>query len=132
MAFVLALGACSSTSSGPIGSTASSTSGSSSGGSSSGGSTSGGACANIAGSWSVGGSCGPTDTCEITQTGCSATFRCDSGGSFSGSVTGNTVRWSGLDGDGAFASCTGSVAGSSFSGTCTSVNGMCYPNAFRQ
>lgn len=80
---------------------------------------SGGDCVDIAGTWTISGACGP-DTCVITQSGCSTSFSCSGGsGSYTGSVSGSKVDYSGKSGTGVQGTCTGTVSGNTITGTCT-------------
>jgi hypothetical protein len=93
-----------------------------SGGAGSGGSggSGGGSCADIAGTYSVSGTCG-VDDCVITQSGCSVNFECDDGSaSYTGTVTASTVSFSGVTG-----TCQGAVSGGTLTGTCTGALGAC-------
>jgi hypothetical protein len=77
------------------------------------------ACANIAGSWGISGSCG-SDVCTFTQVGCSITqVTCTSGAqSTSGALDGNDFTYTGTSGAGVPATCDGTITGDAFSGTC--------------
>jgi hypothetical protein len=129
---IVLLAACSSTSSGQTGSSSggsSSGSTSSSGGSSSG---SGGSCPNIAGTWRVTGACG-SDSCVITQTNCSTNYSCSDGAaSYTGSVSGNSVSYSGTSADGIPGTCTGTLDGTTLTGTCNTGDIMCAFTATKQ
>jgi hypothetical protein len=86
----------------------------------SGGSGGGGDCANIAGTYTVSGTCG-VDDCVITQSGCNVNFECDDGSaSYTGSVTQSSVSFTGVTG-----TCQGTVAGNTLTGSCTGALGMC-------
>ena len=84
------------------------------------------ACGNLAGRWGVDGTCGG-DLCTITQGGCSITaLTCDSGAhSTSGSITGNQFTYAGVTRTGTPATCSGTIAGNMFAGSCTVVGVMC-------
>jgi len=77
-----------------------------------------GSCANIAGTYTISGSCGP-DTCIVTQTDCNTNFSCSGGaGSYAGSVSGSSATFSGHDAEGVTGTCNVTVSGTSFSGSC--------------
>ena len=78
-----------------------------------------GACADLAGTWHYTGSCG-TDTCVVTQTGCTTGLSCSGGAaSYSGSVSGNQFQYQGTTAGGTPASCSGTATGDMMSGACT-------------
>jgi hypothetical protein len=80
----------------------------------------GAACANIAGTWITGGTCGP-DRCAITQNGCSTNFKCSNGNaSYAGSLSGKSVTYAGVAANGKPGSCTGTVSADArtIRGTC--------------
>lgn len=82
-------------------------------------STSNPACSSIAGTFAVSGGCGP-DVCVIKQNGCDTTFSCADGSSaFTGTVKGTSVSYSGTTAGGFPGTCSGTIAGNGFSGTCT-------------
>jgi hypothetical protein len=84
------------------------------------GGSGGGACADIAGTYQVSGSCG-VDDCIVTQTGCTVNFACDDGAaSYTGSVTQSSVSFTGVTG-----TCQGAVAGNTLSGSCNGPLGSC-------
>lgn len=82
---------------------------------------SGSACQNdYGGRWKFSGSCTST-TCDVTQSGCSLTVRCDDGTQGSGTVSGASATVSGLLGSGDSGSCTVAFGTSkSLSMQCTS------------
>jgi hypothetical protein len=83
-------------------------------------------CANVAGTWTVTGTCGPADTCIVTQTGCNTSFACGGGAvAYTGTVSGNALTYSGKSATGAPSTCTGTVNGNTFAGTCTSGGTTC-------
>jgi hypothetical protein len=85
----------------------------------------GSACENIAGTWATGGACGP-DVCVITQTGCTTNFKCSDGNaSYAGTINGRTVNYAGLTATGKKGSCTGTINGTSITGTCQSGGAPC-------
>jgi hypothetical protein len=115
------LTACSSTTTTNGGSSSGGSSSSSSGssGSSSSSSGAGSACDDIAGTWSVAGTCG-SDTCVITQNGCVTSFSCSGGSvSYTGSVSGSTATFSGRNGAGIQGTCTTTVGNGTMTGSCT-------------
>ena len=76
------------------------------------------ACAEVDGTWDVSGSCG-ADLCTVTQNGCTAMLRCSAGaGAYTGSVDRTVLHYSGINGDGAYGTCEGSVDGAKIEGTC--------------
>ncbi len=79
------------------------------------------ACASIAGTWEISGGCGP-DVCTITQAGCAITaVNCTSGArSTSGMLTGAQFTYDGVSGGGVASTCSGTLAGDSMSGSCSS------------
>jgi hypothetical protein len=87
-------------------------------------------CDDIRGTWGVTGQCG-ADLCNITQNGCSIDLDCNAANSYSGSIDGSDVMFSGtangVDGD-----CTGSVSGTTMSGTCDTEFGPCDFSAVKQ
>ena len=91
-----------------------------------------GSCSSIAGTWSTGGSCGP-DVCVITQNGCNTSFSCGGGSrSYTGSVEGTSVSYSGKTVTGADGTCQGTLQGSTISGTCSVQGATCDFNATKQ
>jgi hypothetical protein len=91
-------------------------------------------CASIAGTWFTEGTCG-SDVCRITQNGCAITqVTCDSGAhSTSGTINGSQFSYTGESGTGTPATCSGTLSGGSFAGTCN-INGLgtCGFNGQRQ
>lgn len=77
-------------------------------------------CSSIAGTWTFSGACG-ADVCVITQNGCATSLSCSGGAaSYTGSVSGSDVSYSGKTSAGTAASCTGKLASDgTLSGTCT-------------
>jgi hypothetical protein len=73
----------------------------------------GGSCDNVSGSWAVSGCA--SDTCSVTQTGCSIALSCG-GGVATGSVSGSSVQFNGSET--LNHACTGAVSGGTVSGTC--------------
>jgi len=77
------------------------------------------ACANVAGTWEVDG-CGG-DTCKIRQRGCSTSLACGGGAkSYSGSVQGDEVTYTGENVAGMTATCRATVRGDTMKGSCSS------------
>jgi hypothetical protein len=75
-------------------------------------------CADIAGTWTTSGQCGP-DVCVVSQSGCSTNFSCSNGAaSYAGSVTNNGVSYAGTTAIGAQGSCSGTISGGTISGSC--------------
>lgn len=96
------------------------------------GSSSSSKCTNIAGTWGVTGACGP-DNCVVTQNGCSTNFSCGGGShSYTGSVSGNSVSYSGQTAGGVPATCSGTVSGATMSGTCSGAGASCTFAAAKQ
>ena len=86
-----------------------------------------GSCADLTGTWSVGGGCAP-DVCTITQSGCDANFKCTSGtASFSGTVHGDSVTF--YRGP---STCDGTLQGGALGGTCKAGTDSCSFNATRR
>jgi hypothetical protein len=84
-------------------------------------------CAELTGQWAISGACG-ADACQITQSGCAITqVSCTSGAhSTSGTVDNDSFSYTGVSGGGAPATCSGTNAGNSISGTCNVDNlGTC-------
>jgi|SRR5688572_4997931 hypothetical protein len=77
-------------------------------------------CDALAGRWEIDGACGD-DRCTIVQSSCAITeVSCSSGAqSTTGTIDGASFTYTGVSGAGAPATCTGTLAGSSISGTCT-------------
>lgn len=75
-------------------------------------------CPEVAGTWDVSGPCG-ADVCIVTQTGCAATLRC-SGGSvaYTGTVNRTVLHYAGINSEGAYGTCEGSIDGGTIEGTC--------------
>jgi hypothetical protein len=97
-----------------------------------GGGNGGGSCDSIAGRWVIGGQCGP-DLCAITQNGCATTLDCSGGAaSYTGSVSGSSLSYSGTAASGAPGTCTGTVSGNTITGSCASAGVTCTYNATRQ
>jgi hypothetical protein len=91
------------------------------------------ACTNLAGSWAMQGTCG-SDVCTFTQSACAITqLSCTSGAhSTNGSITGGQFTYTGVTGADVPATCNGSSAGSSMSGTCNVVGNTCTFSGARQ
>jgi hypothetical protein len=82
------------------------------------------ACASVAGTWTIGGSCGP-DVCNITQNGCTTSLSCSGGAaSYAGSIDGSSFTYTGTTADGDPATCTGTTTPGKLSGTCTIDGGV--------
>jgi hypothetical protein len=81
---------------------------------------SGDGCDALAGTWEIDGACGD-DRCTIVQSSCTITeVSCSSGAqSTSGTIDAGAFSYNGVSGAGAPATCTGTLAGSSISGSCT-------------
>lgn len=78
-------------------------------------------CPDIAGEWQISGTCGP-DVCTISQAGCEATLKCSNGASsYTGSIVGQKITYTGKAGNGVPATCSGTLAGDTLAGTCTPV-----------
>lgn len=108
------------------------TGGSGTGGGGTSGSNGGGDCANIVGIWAIDGGCG-ADVCTISQNGCTTSLLCGSGSvSYTGSLSGDQVTYSGESGGGLESTCQGTVNGGTMTGTCTSSLGSCPFSAQRQ
>ncbi len=75
------------------------------------------ACGTMAGTWAYGGMCG-ANKCEVAQNGCALHILCNETIDYEGTVTGSTFTYAGKDGAGFVHTCTGSIAGTSLSGSC--------------
>jgi hypothetical protein len=91
------------------------------------------ACQSIAGTWTVGGTCG-ADLCTMTQAACAITqVQCNSGAhSTSGTISGAQFMYTGVSGGGVPATCSGTLNGGTFAGTCTISGVQCSVNGKRQ
>lgn len=78
----------------------------------------GGSCGSMGGSFRLTGGCG-TNRCDVTQTGCSLHILCNESTDYTGAVSGATFSYSGKDSSGATHTCTGTLQGGSYSGSCS-------------
>src|SRR5262245_18733142 len=77
-----------------------------------------GACADVAGTWEVEG-CGGAG-CRTRRRGCATSLECDGGvKSYTGSVSGHEVTYSGQNAVGITATCRATVRGDSMKGSCS-------------
>ena len=77
-----------------------------------------GLCQNLAGTWVVSGTCGPS-LCVITQSGCATNFACSGASSYTGTVSGDDVTYTGQTSSGAPGTCQATTNGVTLTGTCT-------------
>jgi hypothetical protein len=81
------------------------------------------ACSDMSGTFKITGACG-SDTCIITQTGCTTSLKCSGGSaSYTGSISGADFTYSGTSGNGVPATCTGTMVGTGLGGTCKPTGG---------
>lgn len=82
-------------------------------------------CVDMSGNWAIVGLCG-IESCAVSQTGCATNFTCTSGSkSYSGTVSGDSFSYSGATILGVSGTCSGTVNGTSMSGTCMGGGGSC-------
>jgi hypothetical protein len=82
-------------------------------------------CGTMAGAWDVTGMCG-SDYCQVDQTGCALHILCNEDIDYQGTVMGASFTYSGTDSSGYVHTCTGTIQGTSLSGSCSVTNsGSC-------
>jgi hypothetical protein len=80
-------------------------------------------CIDISGTWTITGLCG-IDKCVVSQTNCATDFACSGGTkSYSGTVSGSNFSYSGATIFGVTGDCSGTVSGTSMSGSCSANSG---------